>query len=116
MILICYDGSADARAAIEQTGALLSGKPATVLTVWQPISQQLLHAPAGHGPMAGLVYADETDAANEMRAAKQAEEGTQLARAAGFNAKSRVRAQKTTVSEAIISEAEKLGAVAVAVQ
>lgn len=33
MILICYDGSPDAKAAIEHGAELLKGDPATVLTV-----------------------------------------------------------------------------------
>jgi hypothetical protein len=39
MILLCYDGSADARAAIEHAGELLSGQPATVLTVREPFAE-----------------------------------------------------------------------------
>jgi hypothetical protein len=33
MILICYDGSQDAKAAIEHAGDLLRSEPAAVLTV-----------------------------------------------------------------------------------
>jgi hypothetical protein len=35
-LLLCYDGSEDARHAIERAGALLGGRQALVLTVWQP--------------------------------------------------------------------------------
>jgi hypothetical protein len=35
VILIAYDGSADAQAAIDRAGELLKGQPATVLTVWE---------------------------------------------------------------------------------
>ena len=35
MILIAYDGSADAQAAIDRAGELMKGEPATVLTVWE---------------------------------------------------------------------------------
>jgi hypothetical protein len=38
MILICYDGSADAKAAIESAGELLDCQPAIVVTVWQPVA------------------------------------------------------------------------------
>lgn len=41
MILLCYDGSEDARAAIEHAGHLLSGQPAIVLTVWEPFVEVL---------------------------------------------------------------------------
>ena len=36
MILICYDGSPDSRAAINSAGQLMPGETATVLTVWEP--------------------------------------------------------------------------------
>jgi hypothetical protein len=36
MILLCCDGSEDARAGIDHAGKLLTGQPATVLTVWEP--------------------------------------------------------------------------------
>jgi hypothetical protein len=39
VILIAYDGSADAQAAIEHAGELLSGEPAIVLTVWRTVDE-----------------------------------------------------------------------------
>ena len=39
MILICYDGSDDAKAAIQHGGELMNGQSATVLTVWQPVAE-----------------------------------------------------------------------------
>ena len=36
MILIAYDGSDDAKAAIEHAASLLPGQPALVVTVWEP--------------------------------------------------------------------------------
>ena len=35
-LLLCYDGSEDAKHAIEQAGRLLGGRDALVVTVWQP--------------------------------------------------------------------------------
>lgn len=45
VILICYDGSADAQCAIERAGELLGGQPATILTVWD--------GPRASGPRRG---------------------------------------------------------------
>ena len=45
MILICYDGSDDAKAAIKRLGALLPGASATVLTVWESFSNASSAAP-----------------------------------------------------------------------
>ena len=36
MILLCYDGSEDAQAAVELTTSLFSGRAVTVLAVWEP--------------------------------------------------------------------------------
>ncbi|HEY2650479.1 MAG TPA: hypothetical protein VGI50_01070 [Solirubrobacteraceae bacterium] len=49
MILICYDGSPDSKAAIQHGGELLKGQPAIVLTVWQPFIEVITHAYAGFG-------------------------------------------------------------------
>jgi hypothetical protein len=38
MILICFDGSADPRAAVEQAARLFPGQRAVVLTVWEPFT------------------------------------------------------------------------------
>jgi hypothetical protein len=39
MILICYDGSPDSRAAVERAEELFADRPATVLTVWQLLAE-----------------------------------------------------------------------------
>ena len=41
MILICYDGSADAQAAIDRAGSLMPGSDATVLVIWETILETL---------------------------------------------------------------------------
>jgi hypothetical protein len=46
MILVGYDGSEDARTAIEEAGKLLGGQPATVLTVWGPFREVLERQPS----------------------------------------------------------------------
>ena len=49
MILICYDGSADSDAAIEHAAALLAGRPATVLTVWETFTDIMVRSGGGFG-------------------------------------------------------------------
>ncbi|MGZ4325074.1 MAG: universal stress protein, partial [Solirubrobacteraceae bacterium] len=49
MILIAYDGSPDARSAIDHAGELFSGEPATVLTVWEPFIDVMTRTGAGLG-------------------------------------------------------------------
>jgi nucleotide-binding universal stress UspA family protein len=38
LVLLCYDGSDDAAAAIAQAAGLLKSRDALVLTVWEPVS------------------------------------------------------------------------------
>jgi nucleotide-binding universal stress UspA family protein len=112
MILICYDGSPDARAAIQHAGQLLDGEPAVVLSVWEPFVDLLARTPAGLGVAPGLDVR-EVDDATRKSAQERAEEGAELARGAGLNAQARARAQQTTVANAIVTEADELGASAI---
>lgn len=113
MILVCYDGSADARAAIEHGAKLLKGEPATVLTVWQPFIEVLAHTPGGFGLVAGMVDTGAIDEAARKSAEERAAEGAQLAGDAGLDAQPRVRSQATTTHEAILAEADEIGASAI---
>lgn len=82
-VLLCYDGSEDARAAISAAGRLLDGS-ALVATVWNPTHADVLaaHAPT-LGPAVRKAVAELDEfAANE--ALERAEEGCALARDIGF--------------------------------
>src|SRR3954469_25743087 len=46
-LLLCYEGSEDARHAIEHAGRLLGGRDALVMTVWQPTPALGTRASAG---------------------------------------------------------------------
>jgi hypothetical protein len=52
-LLLCFDGSDDARRAIKRAGALFAGRHALVVTVWQPIAD--LDDFAWTGAIAGQV-------------------------------------------------------------
>ena len=79
-ILICYDGSAGARRAIETAGGLFPGRRAIVLHAWSPMA--VLGA-SYLGTLAMLGYDDEVAQAD---ASKIAEEGCNLAKEAGLSA------------------------------
>ena len=115
MILIGYDGSEDARTAIEQAGKLLGGQPATVLTVWEPFMEVLAHSSFGAGMSAGMVDFEEIDAANRTGAETRAQEGAELARQAGLDAQPHTRNQVTSIGDAILEEASELDATAIVV-
>jgi nucleotide-binding universal stress UspA family protein len=114
MILICYDGSDDAKSAIELGGRLLAGKPATVLTVWQTFVETLAYSPSGFGLPTGI--ADDTgqiDEATRQNAERHAREGVEVARQAGFDAEGRTAVMETTAAEAILDAAAELDAEAI---
>jgi nucleotide-binding universal stress UspA family protein len=76
-ILFAYDGSDQAKAAIQEAARQLTpGRDAVVLTVWEPLAALPLR---GIGGMAPAV-----DESMESEARRTAGEGAQLAREAGF--------------------------------
>jgi hypothetical protein len=99
MLVICYDGPADAKAAIEHAGAVLAEQPATVLTVWESIEQLIMRSSV----IATVSNAEETDAARRTETENQADEGAELARARGLDATPRICEQQTTTAEASLT-------------
>jgi nucleotide-binding universal stress UspA family protein len=113
MILVSYDGSADARAAIDRAAQLMPGAEATIFTGWE----RFLDMMARNGSMSvgmgfGGAYGDDprVDEANERRAHDTAAEGVELARAAGLAAQPRIADQRGSVGQAILSAAEAVDA------
>ena len=80
-VLFAYDGSDQAKAAIREAAHQLgAGRPAIVLSVWQPL---------GALPFAGVarVLPPDLEAGIEEEAARVADEGARLARSVGFAAR-----------------------------
>ena len=102
MILIAYDGSDDAKAAIEQAGKLFRGETATVLTVWERFIDTMTRSGAG----AGLIidYA-EIDTQTAQSAAEKSEEGGKIANEAGLAASAKTAVVESTIANAILDEA-----------
>jgi nucleotide-binding universal stress UspA family protein len=113
MILIAYDGSQDAKVAIEQAGKLLSPQPTTVLTVWQPFANVIAHTATFDIAGAPAFDTDQIDQESRNAAVQRAREGVQLAQQAGLGAEPCVVAQETTTAEAILSEANRIDADAI---
>lgn len=81
-VVFAYDGSEHARSAIEQAGQLLRpGRPAVVLTVWQP-----LQTVPFFGGVAMPSLPQEVFEEGAREAERVAGEGVELATAAGFAA------------------------------
>jgi nucleotide-binding universal stress UspA family protein len=92
-VLLCFDGSDDAAAAIAKAGELLAPRRAVLLTVWEPVAvwepydpATILTAPASK------LFSEELgldELANEL-AREKAHRGAALARKAGFEVHGRV--------------------------
>lgn len=85
-ILIAYDGSDGAKAAVAAAGELFSGRRAIVLSVWHSAAAaapaSLIAIPAG---VATRAYA-ELDSESKRQADEMAAEGATEAKAAGLDA------------------------------
>jgi nucleotide-binding universal stress UspA family protein len=111
MILVSYDGSADAQAAIDHAARLMPGAETTVLTVWEPF-QIALSRTGGIGMGMGASFPDngEIDAANAEAAHAVAGEGAERAAAAGLVAEPRIAAREGGIAPVILAVAEELSA------
>jgi nucleotide-binding universal stress UspA family protein len=83
-VVICYDGSDAATAALTTAAELLPGAPALVVTVWKPILDAILAVTLGPAPpISDVADADE----RQRRAAAQfAKDGARRASEAGLRA------------------------------
>ena len=106
-VLIAYDGSAHAQAAVQQAGRLLAPARAVVVTVWRSLR------PAGGIAVAGLPadVAKEAiaklDESAEREALACAEEGARRAAEAGLDARSRAVLSQGTVWNTVLDVAEE---------
>ena len=93
-VLLCYDGSDNARQAVEQAGQLLGGGEAVVLTVWESLGSAILRRlPSDKteiGREASGIAEDvveELDASTADAAQAIASEVAALATSSGFDAR-----------------------------
>jgi nucleotide-binding universal stress UspA family protein len=107
MILICYDGSPDAKEAIARGALLLRGQQATVVTVWSPFDAAAL------GLSGGVEDMQNSDAASQRDAEERAAAGARVATEAGFAATPYAVDRRTTIADAILDEADAVGAHAI---
>ena len=112
MILISYDGSDDAKAAIAQAGRLFNADAGLVLTVWEPFGELITRTSAGFGAV-GITDYEPIDRASQESAGETAEQGAKLAREAGLDASAGTRARDGTVARAILDEADRISADAI---
>jgi nucleotide-binding universal stress UspA family protein len=113
MILIAYDSSDDAKAAIQHAGRLMRGQTAIVVSVWEPFMTMIARTPAGLGPISGMSDIERIDETLRQTVERHAQEGAQLARAAGLDASARIASRSGSIAEAILAAAEETGAAAI---
>lgn len=114
-ILIGYDGSEDAEAAIRSAGALLAPRRAVVAHVWDSLSELLLHSDVDHLTGTMREAADEMDAEDRRKAQKLAERGVELAEAAGFEATAAIERGRPKAWPTLLELASEHGAAVVVV-
>src|SRR3954465_5719782 len=126
-VLIGYDGSPASRHAVREAGALLAGRPALVVVVFeQAIAFELQELPTVSGlPPAPIDVrtAMEIEDALSERSQRLAEQGAELAREAGvvaelavgggFEAEALVVADDITIAETLVGLARERGAQAI---
>ena len=107
-IVIGYDGSESADAAIATAGKLLAGShvETIVLSVWEPVSVAAAHAARFGGPMLAMpTDASDVDDRSEQQARKLAEHGARLADTSGLDATAAWVADDRDVTSAIVDRA-----------
>lgn len=114
-VLIGYDGSAGAKHAIETVAGLLPGRRADVASVWRSVREAAKGARLALPDDVIEGALKELDGAAMGEAARLAEEGAELARAAGLDATPIAVEADSSVWSAILEAAEKEHAAAVAV-
>jgi len=107
-ILLCYDGSPDAKAAVNVVGHLFDGSTAVVCTVWDGLSDVV--ARAGSGLAVASLDFESINRARELAARACAEEGTGHARAAGMPASALAVPCAESMSKTIVDQAAEVGA------
>jgi nucleotide-binding universal stress UspA family protein len=114
-VVIAYDGSDDAQAAVKRVTELFPGRAALVLTVWESAGAV---AGAARVALPGTVVEEAVvalDAAAETQAEATAAEGAVLARGHGGHA-TVVSAKSTgNVASTIMAEADRVGAAVVVI-
>jgi nucleotide-binding universal stress UspA family protein len=107
-ILLCYDGSEDAAAAIAEAGSLFPGREAVAVCFWQPFAQL-----AKRFAVSLLEVVQEAGSVNEREgqlAQQLADQAAAIARESGLAAEGRAVEVTRPIDEAIIAYADEIDA------
>jgi nucleotide-binding universal stress UspA family protein len=112
-LLICYDGSEGSRTALEAAARLFADRSATVACYWEPFPNGQPAKRFAVDIRELVQDADEINQREEQLAASIAEEGAELARAAGLEALAQAVKIDVPIEEAILAHADELDAGAI---
>jgi nucleotide-binding universal stress UspA family protein len=118
-VIIAYDGSELARAAVRAAASLLAPRSVLVITVWEPglaLMSEAASIPLGAQiPGPDIETATEIDHGMQEHASAIAEQGAEQARAAGLKAEPLAVPDEANVPETIVRIARERDAQAVVV-
>ena len=117
-VLVAYDGSELARAAVRHTAELFAGRPAVLATVWEPGLAVLPGGPDALGVSAfppDLAEVDAVDDAQRERASAVAADGAELARSLGLAAEPQAVPDEVDVADTLIEMARERSAAVIVV-
>jgi nucleotide-binding universal stress UspA family protein len=106
-VVLCFDGSQDARYALQTAAGLFPDRRAVVLTVWQPLSSMQSGMLGEPFAMVNPIEVDREAAAEGERIAN---EGARLARAAGLDAEAVAVKASGAIWEMIVEAGESFNA------
>lgn len=114
-VLIAYDGSDDAAAAIRHAGSVLGARPAVVVHVWESLAGLLLHTDVDGLTGSMRDAAEELDQEDRRNGERIAAEGEVLAQQAGFDAEAQALQGKPRAWPVLLEVAEKIDAAVIVI-
>jgi nucleotide-binding universal stress UspA family protein len=112
-LLICYDGSDAAKAALEEAARLFEGRSAVIACYWQPLTSR--PGRFAHDLRELVEDPDDVNRREQELAEAVAEEGVVLARAARLVADGQAVEISGPIEEAILMHADELEASAIVI-
>ncbi len=118
-VLIAYDGSDVSRVAVRHAAELFAGRPAVLVTVWEPGMAAVMAQPDTFGmgttlPQDPATIA-EVDRLQRERASTVADDGAEFARSVGLAAEAEAVQDEVDVADTLIGIARERGAAVVVV-
>jgi len=115
IVLLAYDGSDDAAAAIRHAGHLLGPRPAIVAHVWDSLAALLLHTDVRGLTGTMREAAEELDQEDRRNAERISVEGAELAREAGFEVEAHALQGKPKAWPTLLAKADEIDAAVVVI-